>query len=399
MNQATKKLEEYKITHWASKYNLQKKGFFPTDLDIVKMEMDKIKFNIEEKGNITMSDLTGGEGTQLFEMREYIINNNSLLTPHCFYNELESTRFNKAMESYSELSNFKMVNTDIFKLKLGLVSNNAKSGTIAICRNNPPYLEVDDGISVGRFEDKSIYPNAETIMTDGLMIMEVPFNMIEDLRFIQKLVYRFDDINIFRFPKSSFSNDKKFRERQIIIFAKKKKLFATNDELSTNIKMIAELGIDKLKSIDEHEGYLYEINNELISKVKIPDLFRYKEITNKTLTNGLESVIDILVTPIESKFEQELIMEEDSKPIIEQTPGHKAVEFAAGAYNGISKSNVLINGVVKKEESITEETDGNKEYEIISDKYTPIIEIVSSTGDYFIKDNKTKKKEEENEND
>ena len=221
--------------------------------------------------------------------------------------------------------------------------------------------------------------------------MEVPFNIIEDLRFIQKLVYRFDDINIFRFPKSSFNNDKKFRERQIIIFAKKKKLFATNEELSTNIKMIAELGIDKLKSIDEHEGYLYEINDEFINKIKIPDLFRYKEITNKTLTNGLESVIDILITPIESKFEQELIMEEDSKPIIEQTPGHKAVEFAAGAYNGISKSNVLINGVVKKEEKIIEEQDGEKEYELITDKYTPIIEIVSSTGDYFIKDNQTKK--------
>ena len=132
-------IREHKMNFWQHKNNDANRGFFPTPLEVVKMEMDLIDFSeIEKDGELTICDLTGGDGEQLKEMYDYLIKKE--LNPMAYYNEVTKERYNIALDKFKDIGSFNLINADFFNLK---VRNTNSKKAFTIIRNNPPYTWMD----------------------------------------------------------------------------------------------------------------------------------------------------------------------------------------------------------------------------------------------------------------
>jgi len=364
--------------HWQHKNNDAKNGYFPTDKSIVEMEMSKINFvGISPNTEIPICDLTGGQGDQLFWMYNYIKNEN--LVPMAYYNEIDKQRFEYCQREYGELPNWNMVSTDLFMLKIRNTEGRRYSENVfAICRNNPPYIWIEgtEGKSK-RFEEESILKNSRYIVPGGVMIFEVPIHQLIQHKFmLQRLTYRFEDIHIFKFPKK-FDNYK-----QVVVFAKKKKNDSYDGEIAEQLReMLLE---DRVGYLDEHEGFLYNLDERDVRRAKKVTVFRDGRVNDITLSNGFFSCLDTLINK-EEKNKVRKEFQRNNKPIIQQLPGHMAVRFAAGDFNGILSGKVLCNGTSVKEEIIEEYEENGVLIQETAEVYKPQVEVVSANGEYILK--------------
>jgi len=373
-----------KMSHWQHKNNYGKNGYFPTDKEVVDLEMSKINFEgISVDTDIPICDLTGGQGDQLYWMYQKVKKEG--LNPLAYYNEIDVKRFEYAKKHYGDLPNWHLCNTDLFKLKIRNTEGRKYSENLfVICRNNPPYLWIEDSNGKSkRFEEESIIKNSRYIVPGGIMIFEVLIDqLIQHKSMLKRFAYRFEEIHIFRFPKSTHSKDKQYRARQVVVFGKKKKRDSYDGDVANMLHERLKAG--QVPYLDEHEGYLYTLNQRDVARAKKVTVFRDGRVNDVTLSKGFFSVIDKLVNK-EEKNKIKKTVSTNSKPIIKQLPGHLAVRFAAGDFNGIMNGQVLVNGTSVKEKIVEVIEEGDKTIEEVTEVYKPQVEVVSANGDYIIK--------------
>lgn len=360
------------------KGNNAKYGFFPTPLEVVKMEMDLIDFSlISSDLPITLADFTGGEGEQLSYMHEYIAKMG--LTPTSYYNEITKARYEIALERYGKTEKFHLLNTDFFYMKLRHKQGKTYSRScIAILRNNPPYIWLERHGESIRAEDLFFTENTPYNIDNGIQIFELPIHqLISQATLLKKIFYRYENVHILKFPKKYFNNYK-----QVVVIGQKKKQNSNDIEL-------AELWLERLKegdikSIDEVTSPIITLTEKDIRKIKPVNVFRDGRIDEITLTQGLNVILSDL---LEAEQKQDSIVLEAliEKPIIEKLPGHIASELASGKYDGLM-GNVLIRGGSNKVIEIVEVDEGDKTITEEIEVMKPFIEITNKNGDIIFKD-------------
>ena len=370
-------LREHKMNFWQHKNNDANRGFFPTSLEVVKMEMDLIDFSqVEEGSELTICDLTGGEGDQLKEMYDFLTEKN--LTPIAYYNEVTKERFNIAKERYGDVENFNLLNADFFNLK---VRNKNNKKAFTIIRNNPPYTWMDwKGVNI-RAEDIFFTRNAELNVEGGIQIFELPIHqLIEQKTLIRKIFFRYENVHILRFPENEF---KKFK--QVVVIGVKKKNYTNDNELAEQWR--EKLKYEKIMSLDEVKEPLITLSQTAINKTFPIMLFRDGKVTDATLTNGFNAVYDELLMEAINSNRTNKTIRERKVPIIEQLPGHIALDIYSGMYDGLI-GNVLVKGGVKKEIKTITEMDGDKKVTTEIETLHPFVEVTSANGKSFVKEYK-----------
>lgn len=370
-------LREHKMNFWQHKNNDANRGFFPTSLEVVKMEMNLIDFSqVEEGSELTICDLTGGEGDQLKEMYDFLTEKN--LTPIAYYNEVTKERFNIAKERYGDVENFNLLNADFFNLK---VRNKNNKKAFTIIRNNPPYTWMDwKGVNI-RAEDIFFTRNAELNVEGGIQIFELPIHqLIEQKTLIRKILFRYENVHILRFPENEF---KKFK--QVVVIGVKKKNNTNDNELAEQWR--EKLKYEKIMSLDEVKEPLITLSQTAINKTFPVLLFRDGKVTDATLTNGFNAVYDELLMEAINSNRTNKTIRERKIPIIEQLPGHIALDIYSGMYDGLI-GNVLVKGGVKKEIKTITEMDGDKKVTTEIETLHPFVEVTSANGKSFVKEYK-----------
>lgn len=367
-------------SHWQHKHNDGKFGFFPTSLEVVRMEMELIDFSsVDPEMYIPICDFTGGEGDQLAFMYKYL--SDMGLSPVAYYNEITEQRYLTAKERYGDLDNFHFANTDLFYLKCRNIEGKKYSRkTMAIIRNNPPYTWMEYFGQKIRSEDLFFRENEQYNIPGGIQIFELPIHqLIEQETLLKKICYRYKEINIFKFPQGEFE---KFK--QVVVIGVRKR------ENSNDID-IAEMWYEKVKAgslqcIDEVTSPLYKLTNKVLKRAKPVDVFRDGRVTDKTLTNGLNTVLDNLIEKEKSKISIKLKgVQQNKMPIIEHLVGHQAVRVNAGEFDGI-RNGVLIAGGSKKVIDVIEEKDGDTITTLEVERFVPFVEVTTKGGKIIVKD-------------
>lgn len=355
--------------------NEGKMGFFPTSKYVVDLEMRLIDFS-ELKGkdiNLNIADLSAGEADSINYVHEYL--NNIGINSNVYFNELSEERFNAAVSKYP---NFNGVNTDIFRLKIGCKENRSINKKVfSIVRNNPPYIYIQKGNNQRntRAEYEFFLENSYYDITGGIHIFELPLHQLREIPNLVSIIsYRYE-MFIAKFPKEEFE---KFK--QVAVILKKRNTPIANKEIVDSI--YRDIDSDAIPFLDEIEGPVFKVKYSDFIKTPDINLFRDKEITEETLFNGLDQVLDELI--IADKKEKVKKVQVECKPIIEELIGHKSQNLAAGGYNGIVQ-NLLVKGGVLKEIVIQNaEEDGKKittEIEVLK----PYLELTNKNGDILFK--------------
>ncbi|MCK9470665.1 MAG: DUF6094 domain-containing protein [Bacilli bacterium] len=372
-------IRELKMSFWRHKTNEANYGFFPTPENIVKMEMALIDFSeVEglENSILNICDLSGGTGEQLYTMHEYLIKKG--LSTISYYNELTKERFEIAEKKYSKIDNFNLLNSDFFHIKTRSESNKK---VFTIIRNNPPYGFMDSGGTNVRMEDLFFVRNAEMQVDYGIQIFELPIHqLIKEQQLIRKIFYRYENISIFAFPEESF--DKK----QVCVIGSRKKINTNDIELAE--KWRERLVNKDILSLDEVTTPVIKLNSKAALNTKPILLYRDGKVSETTLTNGFNAVIGDLLTETTSfnKDDSDLGLK---IPIIEQLPGHIALDIYSGQYDGLI-GDVLIKGGTNKVIDTIITKENNVEITTEIEKVLPYVEVTSASGETFIREHKEK---------
>lgn len=356
-------------------------GFVPTKKEIVLMEMSKIDFS-ELEGNknlITMCDFTGGEGEQLNYMYEYVKAKG--LNPAAYYNEMHTTRFNTAMERYSHLDNFNMVNTDFFSLKCRHKNGTAyKKENIAIIRNNPPYTYTEKMEKTVRTEEVFFLENSLLNASNGIHIFELPIHQLTGIEnLIKKILYRYENVHVFKFPKAEF---KKFK--QVVVIGVRKKNNSADLEKAEILK--ERIIADKIPYLDDDNIPVVKLSARAVNSCKPINVFRDGRVNSVTLTNGYNEVMGSVWDKVKKSSKECLMAIEDrGDPIIEKLIGHKALELNGGFYNGIQGDSVLIKGGYEKDIVVEQEWDGDTKITTSTEVIKPTIAVTNKLGDILVK--------------
>lgn len=367
-------MREYKLNFWRHKTNEANRGFFPTSLDIVKMEMDLIDFSeAEENASLNICDLSGGTGEQLKFMHDYLIEKR--LSPLSYYNEVTKERYSITTDKYKDTENLYYCNADFFNLKVRAESSKK---VFSIIRNNPPYGWFDFKGSNVRLEDIFFVRNAEMNVDYGIQIFELPIHqLVEDKNLIRKIFYRYENIHIFKFPDQSF--DKK----QVCVIGTKKKNFTNDIELAEEWRR--KLANEDILSLNEVDKPVIKLSSKAVNNPLIT-LFRDGKVTDETLTNGFNAVFSDLVN--ETAKVNSLDHDKGLKiPLIEQLPGHMALDIYSGQYDGLI-GNVLVKGGVKKGVKVITENEKDKKTTTEIEILYPFVELTSANGTTLIKEHK-----------
>lgn len=370
-------MREYKLNFWQHKNNDANRGFFPTSLEIVKMEMNLIDFSeIEKNSELTICDLTGGDGEQLKKMYDYLLDKD--LKPMAYYNEVTKERFNIAFKRYENMQNYFLINADFFNLK---VRNESNKKVFTIIRNNPPYTWMDwKGLNI-RAEDIFFTRNAELNVEGGVQIFELPIHqLIEQKNLIRKIFFRYENVHIFKFPEEEF---KKFK--QVCVIGVKKKNNSNDNELAEIWR--EKLKLENILFLNEIHEPIIKLTQKAVDRTLPIKLFRDRKVTEETLTGGFNAVYGELLGKVTKESKNEEIYKEKKVPIIEQLPGHIALDIYSGMYDGLI-GNVLVKGGVKKDIVKTTEREGNKTVTTETEVVYPFVEITSANGKTLIKEHK-----------
>lgn len=322
--------------------NDAKFGFYPTPLDVVSMEMALINMNgISANKKIPICDFTGGEGEQIHKMYEVL--KEQEYEPIAYYNEITKERFDIAQGRYASMPNFHLCNADLFRLKCRNKSERKYDPrTMVIIRNNPPYGEGELFGSKVRLEETFFLENDRYLVSGGIHILEVPITtLINNPLFMAKITFRYEDIQIYKFPKELFP---KFKQ---VVIVGKKKVENSQDVISTE-SWLKRLKEDNIQYLDEISSPIYCLTDEVIDKAKEVTVFRDGTVNKVTLSNGLYDVLDTLLVK-EKESDKILNKAEaiDEVAIIERTVGHRTLELASGKFNKIN-GNVLVYGYADK---------------------------------------------------
>lgn len=355
--------------------NQGKLGFVPTSREIVEMELDLIDFS-EVKLNefpFNICDLSGGTGDQLHWMHTYLkaqgIQNNA------YYNELSEERYMECLSKYPYMNS---LNCDFFNVKVGHKDNKSLNKKVfSVIRNNPPYMYIEKRGESVRAELEFFIKNTLFDIDGGIHIMEVPIHQLRGIKsFMTMICYRYE-VFIAKFPKGEYE---KFK--QVAVICKKKHIPAQDKEMLE--RLYFQIDNDEVPYLNEIEGKVMKVSKDDFRKAKNINIFRENRVTQQTLANGLNEVIDSLI--IADKKTNKIVKGvEKLKPIIELQPGHISQLLASGKYDSIM-GNLLIRGGANKviETEVIEEF--GKETTIQTEVLKPFVEITNKNGDILYKD-------------
>lgn len=354
--------------------NQAKLGFVPTSKDIVEMELNLIDFSdiSENDFPVNICDLSGGTGDQIHWTSNYLISKG--IRSNVFYNELSEERFNTCQQNYPYMNT---LNCDFFNLKVGNKNNrNFKRDVFSIIRNNPPYMYIEKQGKSVRAEVEFFLKNTLLDIAGGIHILEVPLHQLLGIKSFMKMIcYRYD-VFIAKFPREVFINYK-----QVAVICKKKAIPSNNNEELNNLYMLLEN--DQLPYINEVHKKIFKVNREDFKKAKEINIFRENKVTQETLANGLNEVLDSLI--LSDRKTNRIIREKEKlKPIIELLPGHISQLLASGRYDNIM-GNLLIRGGANKVIETEVISEKNKESTIQTEVLKPFVEITNKNGDILYK--------------
>lgn len=358
--------------------NQGKFGFQPTNEDIVKMEMKLIDFS-ELEGNdceVNIADLSGGTGAQLNCMYRYLQEQN--IKANAFYNEITQERFTICSEKYPYMNK---LNADFFRLKIAHKDNrNLNKRVFSVLRNNPPYVYLNIRGKNIRAEQEFFVKNFLYNIKGGIQIFELPIHQLIGIKHLLSIITsRYSDVFIAKFPQGQFE---KFK--QVVLVGKAKPAIMQDKQEEEKIRKILES--DNIPYLDQVNKKVIKVSLEDFKKgFKEVNLFRENIITQETLRNGLDEVLDSLI--ISEKVANKKIghNKEELKPIIELQAGHISQLLASGRYNGIM-GDFLVKGGSNKVINSEVEDDENKTTTIKTEIIKPFIEITNKVGDIVYKD-------------
>lgn len=349
-------------------------GYFPTNLNVVRLEMSLIDFSdIQGKTiELNMCDLTGGVGDQLNEMNLYLKNLN--IDSNCYYNELNENRFNECVKKYPYMTH---LNADANFLKIGAKkSNSIDRRVFSIIRNNPPYgYDTDKNGYTIRLEKRFFEINTLHDIIGGIHILELPVGTI-DKDLLNILSYRYD-IRAFKFPKKEF-----VKFKQICIIMQRKKNMGRNQlDIDT---ILNDIDNDTMTDLDDVVSPVFSVSYNDFKKASKIHYFRHSKISQETLHSGAEQVWGEISKYNSTKFKRDVVLED--KPIIELLQGHISSLLASGRYNGIMGDLLIHGGSNKIVKEVIDYDDEGREIKIETEVLQPYIEITNSNGDIMHKD-------------
>lgn len=344
-------------------------SYFPNEKSVVDMEMKLIDFSELQGSDITLNitDLSGGEGDQLNWMYQHLQNNN--IKVEAYYNELAKERFDKGMVKYPY---FNGVNTDIFQLRIANKSNrNLNKKVFSIIRNNPPYMWLNKGDRNVRAELEFFIQNSLFDINGGIHIFELPIHQLLGINNLISIInYRYE-MKIFKFPKDEFE-----KYKQVVVMCKKRDMAIQDKERIDQIKI--DLENDNIPYLNEVEAPVFKAYYNDFKKTPPINLFRNGKITDETMYNGLNQVIDELICA--ERKDSTVVSCKRGKPLIELMPGHISQILASGGYDGLI-GNLLVKGGSNKVIEVIKTTEDFKEIVTEVEVLKPYLELTNRRGD------------------
>ena len=335
-----------------------KMGYYPTPGRVTEIIMRYLKR--DRQGLIRIFDPCAGEGTAL-----HIIGNH--LHAETYGIEIDLDRGAKAKEIITRCLVTDYQNTRISHKSFSLLWL------------NPPYDWSVRGGEIDkseRFERIFLRDCIPYLGVGGILVYLIPQRRL-DGHIARMLSYRFERLNVFRFPEDEYK-----RFKQMVIMGVLKKTPEKNDEKALYLK---NCGLEKVivPYLPETPQDVYEVP---ISPSKARFLFMSKTIDPEELAeeireHGLYEQFSEMTTPLR--------MIEKIRPIMQLRYGHLAQIIACGFMNGVvwdqdKKNPLLVKGVTKKEVQHSIEIDGDIEKHIDRDQIKPFIQAFDRNGNIFI---------------
>ncbi|MBT3368666.1 MAG: class I SAM-dependent methyltransferase, partial [Nitrospina sp.] len=243
---------------------------------------------------------------------------------------------------------------------------------------NPPYDWSARGGEIEkseRFERIFLRDCIPYLSIGGILVYLIPQRRL-DGHIARMLSYRFERLNIFRFPEEEYGAFK-----QLVIFGVLKRKPEKDDDVAMYLK---NCGLQKviLPYLPEDPQDIYEVP---VSPSKARFIFMSKtidpeELSEEIIKYGLFEQFGEMTTPLQ--------MVEKIRPIMQLRYGHLAQILACGFMNGVvwdqdRRNPLLVKGVTKKEVQHSVEIDGDIEKHIDRDQIKPFIQAFDKNGDIF----------------
>jgi predicted RNA methylase len=304
--------------------SVAKAGFFSTPPEIVKMISSFIQAE-EPVGRLL--DPCSGTGDALAQIAHGLHMN-----VKTFGVELDKER---AMQSKSVLT--KVVDGDLFRVR-------AKKGSFSFVLLNPPYHQ-DPGENK-RFEHTFLTFSTPYLQTGGILVYLIPQKRLSK-RIARYMSSWYQQFIVYRFPGRSYETF-----GQLVLFAIKKSKSFLDETAYTRLTAVPET---VLKELYAKEKPVYTIPKNTVDD----KAFYFRSL------GAWEQVKQMMYPPMEDV---------KGKVLMPLRKGHLAILIACGLCDGILERDgkrLLIKGVAKKEQIVTEEHDG----ETVIEKSVDVIKI------------------------
>ncbi len=332
-----------------------KMGYYPTPESVTPLIAQYI--TRKTNGCIRIFDPCAGEGTALRYIGDH-------LKAEMYGIEIDIERGSKAQQVLT-----KCLITDYQNTRIS-------HSSFSLLWLNPPYDWACRDSEIERSEryERTFIRNCiPYLCLGGILVYLIPQHRL-DIHIANILSYRFEHINIYRFPEDVFQNFK-----QAVIFGVLKKNPFKDDKVSEYLMKCGQYTIE-VPYLPEESTQLYEVQ---ISPFKSDLIFKSKEIDPEELSeeiqqHGLFPQIQEITTPLR--------MTEKIQPIMPLRYGHLAQILACGFMNGVVWDNensnpLLVKGVTKKETIHSVEVNGEIEKHIETDQIKITINAFNLDGE------------------
>lgn len=332
-----------------------KMGYYPTPDSITPIITNHLKR--QRDGLIRILDPCAGEGTAV-----RIIGDHLMAETYGIEIDLERGKKAKQVLNWCLVTDYQ--NTRIRHNSFGLLYL------------NPPYdwaTRDNELESSERYERAFLRDCTPYLCVKGILVYLIPQKRL-DGHIARMLSYRFEQINIFRFPEDEYMAFK-----QLVIFGVLKKRPDRDDLVCEYLKNCGRLKA-VVPYLPQDPKDVYEVP---VSSTKAAFLFRSNEIDPEELAEeikeyGLFDRFKEMTTPLQAT--------EKIKPIMPLKCGHLAQVLACGLMNGIvwdrdKRNPLLVKGITKKEVKHSVEIEGETEKHIETDLIKILINAFNRIGE------------------
>lgn len=314
-----------------------KAGYFKTPVEIVELICSLVQ--TETSGTRIIDPCCGtGEAANIIANR---------LQARTYGIEMDKRRAAQAGQRLT-----KVVTSDLFRVR-------TKAGAYSLLFLNPPYDESGD--EAKRLEHKFLVETTRYLRADGVLVYLIPQKQLskKTARYLSGWYRQFD---IYRFPGKSYD-----AFQQIVLFAVKKPKSFLDENAYARLAAVPET---VLKELYAKEDPVYTIPGNTIDDkafyLRSLDL-DIEEVQKEVDDHGAWGIAKQMMYP-------SFMGDVRSKVLMPLRRGHLATLMAAGLCDGLLEKNgkrLLIKGVAKKEQVVTEEYSGDT----VIEKTTDIIKI------------------------